>query len=431
MDILISSLYFLVFCFCIWKLPFFQLQGISKKWTLATFSLKVAVGFLLWAIYSFHYHERESADIFKYYDDAQIIYDLAGAKLSLIFQILTGIVWNEKEVSEILLHTNHWFRSFDYIQINDNRTIIRINLLFLSFSAGIFHVHTILFCFLAFIGSAGLYKFISFFDSRKAVVYLCSFLLPSVLFWTSGILKESWLLFVLGLLLLHFQHILLKFSTRRLLAILLLVLAFLFIKPFVFLLLLPALLYLLFQNLLTSKKPILLFLLLHLLLLASALLFITFGTSTPVFALMQAQQNAFYAIAEEIGNVGTIQIPEVYNLQKAFLAAPSAIFNTLFRPFIWEADNLLQLVAAVENIGYLLLFLLAAAFFRKPRKKSLLLVLFCISFVCALSVLIGWTTPILGTIVRYKVPLLPFFAILLCQFIDFNKLKNIFKHETD
>jgi hypothetical protein len=43
-------------------------------------------------------------------------------------------------------------------------------------------------------------------------------------------------------------------------------------------------------------------------------------------------------------------------------------------------------------------------------------VLFCFTFTIVLFLIIGLTTPIIGAIVRYKIPALPFlvFGLLLC-----------------
>lgn len=425
MGILISTLYFITFCFFIARLPFFKLNGIDKKWMIATFSVKFLCGMLLWTIYSFYYTDRASADIFKYFDDANIIYQQAAHQPSLIFQISTGIVWQKKEVMDVLANTNHWFRSFDYIQINDNRIIIRLNLLLLYFSRGVFHVHTLFFTFLAFIGSVGLYRFFSYYEKRKPVLFICAFLLPSVIFWTSGVLKESWLFFLMGLFLYHFQKLMLQSSFLHLFKVVILILALLFIKPFILILLAPGLVFLLLRKAFSQRKEILIFMVFYLSLLLVMILYVIVGGGKALFELMQSQQDAFYRIAKEIGNVSTIPIADISTFWNAILAAPEAIFNTLFRPLIWETNNILQLVAAVENLLYLLLVIATIFFHRKPERLSL--ILFCVSFVILLAVIIGWTTPVLGTIVRYKVPLLPFFAILLFQFIHFGKLRNLFK----
>jgi hypothetical protein len=42
--------------------------------------------------------------------------------------------------------------------------------------------------------------------------------------------------------------------------------------------------------------------------------------------------------------------------------------------------------------------------------------LFFLSFLILLAVLIGWTTPVLGAVVRYRMPLLPF-LIMSCLLV--------------
>jgi ABC-type polysaccharide/polyol phosphate export permease len=45
-------------------------------------------------------------------------------------------------------------------------------------------------------------------------------------------------------------------------------------------------------------------------------------------------------------------------------------------------------------------------------------------FVVTMFVMIGLVTPIIGAIVRYKVPALPFLALLLITHINFSKINN-------
>ena len=54
------------------------------------------------------------------------------------------------------------------------------------------------------------------------------------------------------------------------------------------------------------------------------------------------------------------------------------------------------------------------------------MILFCLSIVLLLFTLIGLITPIMGAIVRYKVPGLPFLLIFLLLLLDKEKLAGKF-----
>ena len=97
-----------------------------------------------------------------------------------------------------------------------------------------------------------------------------------------------------------------------------------------------------------------------------------------------------------------------------FENAPSAFTRTLARPFIWETDNPLMLLAAIENV--LLIIFMACCIFGTSstiafRWKGLHWS--ALFLVLSLGVLIGLITPILGALVRYKVPVLPFLVLIL------------------
>jgi hypothetical protein len=49
-------------------------------------------------------------------------------------------------------------------------------------------------------------------------------------------------------------------------------------------------------------------------------------------------------------------------------------------------------------------------------------------FTLTLGALIGWVTPVLGAIVRYKIPLLPFLLIIPIYYMDTEKLPQQLKN---
>jgi len=117
------------------------------------------------------------------------------------------------------------------------------------------------------------------------------------------------------------------------------------------------------------------------------------------------------AIYEQI-NAGT---PITYDASWLGLikAAPVALILTLFRPFLWEGSGILMLVSAVENLVVLVLSL--RAFLILIRERSTFssairspMFLSCLAFVILFGFAVGLSTPNLGSISRYRVPLIPF-----------------------
>ncbi len=99
----------------------------------------------------------------------------------------------------------------------------------------------------------------------------------------------------------------------------------------------------------------------------------------------------------------------------------SSIYVTLFRPFLWESSKPQLWFSALEGlfsfliIGYLL--------FKKSIRKTITFIvsnpslLFSFIFTIVLSAIIGGISFNFGTLIRYKIPMLPFFfAFLLIVF---------------
>jgi hypothetical protein len=107
--------------------------------------------------------------------------------------------------------------------------------------------------------------------------------------------------------------------------------------------------------------------------------------------------------------------------------SPFALIATFFRPFIWETRKISQLMAAVESlilIFFTLKILLKAGPFRFMKYiLSDPLIFFCMSFAITFGLFVGASTLNFGTLVRYKIPCMPFYAIAL--FLIFDKVKSI------
>jgi len=100
-----------------------------------------------------------------------------------------------------------------------------------------------------------------------------------------------------------------------------------------------------------------------------------------------------------------------------FVYAPAALFTSLFRPVIFEVHNLLMLANAIETTVLTLLFL--RVLFRRNLgvvRQQLAndpFLIFCLVFVVAFGIAVGLASTNLGTLSRYRSPLVPFFALLL------------------
>lgn len=96
---------------------------------------------------------------------------------------------------------------------------------------------------------------------------------------------------------------------------------------------------------------------------------------------------------------------------------PLAVATVFFRPMIFEANNPMIALNALEMAWITGLILIAL--FRRPLSATLSQIVttpalaFCLAFVLIMAVGVGLTTTNLGTLSRYRMPLMGFYVILL------------------
>jgi hypothetical protein len=100
-------------------------------------------------------------------------------------------------------------------------------------------------------------------------------------------------------------------------------------------------------------------------------------------------------------------------LQGMLRLAPQAINVSLFRPYIWEVNNPLMALAALESFALLIitLYVFATARARTFRYFFKPDVIFCLVFALIFAFAVGVSTYNFGTLSRYKIPLVPFFLV--------------------
>lgn len=101
-------------------------------------------------------------------------------------------------------------------------------------------------------------------------------------------------------------------------------------------------------------------------------------------------------------------VVEFKNLQPTVLSfllySPKALFAGLFFPLWWGTFNMLKLFAVIENWLVLMLFIYAARHFQIPKQREMRILLWLgILFVIITAIFITFSAPNLGTLARYKI----------------------------
>jgi hypothetical protein len=431
LEFLLTAAYTFLFIFIIHKMNFFEADGLSKRLVSFIFMLKVVFGLLLWAIYTFYYKDRSTADIYKYFDDSKILFDAIKTNPVHFFKMMTGIGNTSPDFDIYYNQMHYWARRIDSSIYNDSHTIIRFNSLVRFFSFGYYNVHTVFICFFSLIGLTAIYKtFVPFLKDKKRELLFVVFLLPSVLFWGSGVLKEGLIIFALGLLIYYTSRL---FSVKSTLICLAAGFLLAFSKFYVWLAICPSLFFLVWINKTSAAKWYLKFLIIVLVLATLGLNIDNFtSVQNPLVTLSQKQiefnqlangglSDAYRQPIPVAGSI--ILIPPLEPTLNSFICnAPHALLNTLLRPFLWELKSPMMLMAGAENVLILGFILICLLFSKSIKEIKWQYVLFCLSFVTVQFLIIGETTPVLGAIARYKVPALPFLLISFLLILDKQKL---------
>jgi hypothetical protein len=112
--------------------------------------------------------------------------------------------------------------------------------------------------------------------------------------------------------------------------------------------------------------------------------------------------------------------------------SPLAIFSTLFRPFLWESNKLIMLFSSLESFLiliatiYILILCRISKFFYYIFADPFLL--FSIVFTLLLGIIIGFSTFNFGTLVRYRLPILPFYFFFLISIYTKQAERKLLKH---
>jgi len=396
--------------FCFYFLLAIGLLLINKnnyltKWQLViAFSVKVAFGCAFGYI-SLHYFKGATIDTWYYHTEGWKAYQLL---LSNPWEFVT------KDIFKHGYTENQWNTLFNsensYLKDLPNNLMIKLVALTHLLTGGRYYVNVILYCAIIFKGSLWCYYLINRYAINSNWWYYLVFFFPPFLFWNSGIMKD-------GICFMGIMGCLYSFSNfihhRRFLY---LVQAFLFFqlvfffRSYVGILLFCTCIYWLIINGGNYSKWMLT------LLFSATMLFLFFASSWLPNGMnlplkLAERQQAFIALnANSLLNANNIN----QSVGSYFNYLPKAIAHLLLTPRITQVTSL-PLVAAYLEQALFIGMLLTALWFRVKRKATSQVPFFwAIAFFCIANYLvIGYTVPILGAIVRYRSS---YYLLFICIF---------------
>jgi len=407
----------------IWFLKIFRNQGVKKTVFIALFALKLIAAIGVHGIYTYYY-DPEMSDIHKFYSGGQALYAAADDNFVDYLRLVTGIQGDQPQLQKYYDNANHWTRQFDYGLFNDNRTIMRFNAIVCLFSFGNIFIHIVIMAFLAFLGSFYLFRgFRELLKIKTIYLLIASFLIPSCLFWASGLLKEGLMMLAIGFAFYFLAKLYKNFCIWHLIGFGISCTLLFASKIYVLPAFLPAVAYLFIIRKMKPKFQLITF---GLIMLVSAVLVMFSG---PIFgydilSTLSGKQNDFInyiSLQDDPGSTYDLTrlSPDLWSFVKII---PEGLLNVFFRPFPSEINSAFMLFSFLEVLGFAVLMIIPIFFFKKPSAENLRFILFFTMFILFLYVVVGVYTPNTGSIVRYRIPALPFLFMILTMLTDWERI---------
>ncbi len=373
--------------------------------------------------------------VFNYYisiGDSTTLYYPEGMNLfRLILQDSSNLQWlfmEGKDFSKDLVGNS---ANKGYFKSEANFFIIRLVAIFAFFTFGRYLLINLFFSMIAF---TGIWKLFRFFYNRYPHLHkriaIAVLFLPTVVFWSSGALKDPVCMGMLGWMTYCIYEGFYKKRNALLngLIAMLSIWILSIVKNYIIFAYLPFfVLYLFLININLIKGTFV----------KLIVVVVISGISIGGFVLVSdklqeemgglalgnlnesvaSQQANFIDMADKAESSFSLGVEYDGSIGGLAKLAPAAISATLFRPYLWESKKISTLLSSIESLSLMLftLYVLYNAglwlFFSTLIKDPM--VMFCFFFSLLFALFIGATTLNFGTLVRYKIPCMPFYIMAL------------------
>jgi hypothetical protein len=389
----------------------------TKKYFIPALSAKVIGAIALGILY----HTLYGGDTNNYYRQASIVYHAFGDSFAVGWELVT----TSGDITPAISKYASQFTWFGHG--NNEYFVIRVAAVFALLCFNTYTVIAVLFATVTFTGMWAMYM--TFAKIRPQVykeLATAVFFLPSVFFWGSGLLKDSLCLGALGWLFYTFYRgAIERKNIMRCVVLGAGAMGVIFaMKIYILLAFLPpALLWVFNESTRDIQNPAVRWLVKP--------LFLGVGGLVAAFAIARlSAADARFSIdnigaqskltADYLQQVSQTEKGSGYNIgvQDGSLGAmakmaPQAIIVSLFRPFLWEARNPTMALSALEATYFLFLtlrILWRVGLFKTISAISRVPVLtLCFVFSLIFAISVGISSGNFGTLVRYKIPLMPFY----------------------
>lgn len=387
----------------------------TRKYFIPALSIKIVGAIAVGILYQLIYKGGDTANYFLHCKViATAFYDSPAVGIKLLFS-------NGEFDPETAPYTVYmqWYKA------KTEFFVARVGAVFAIISYMTYSTIAVFFAAISFTGVWALYTtLLQIYPRLTKQFAIAVFFLPSVFFWGSGLLKDSLTLGALGWFFYGFYNLFI--ARKRIIhsALILFLGAYVLasVKIYILLCVLPPALFWAFNEFSTQiknktirivAKPV--FIILGAVVAYFGAINITEGDAkydiekigettkiTSKYLSEQVESGSQYNIGELDGSIGSM-----------LAVAPQAIFISLFRPFLWESRNPTMLLSALEAMFFLVLTIRQISKVGIGRVLGMItsvpIINFCIIFSLLFAFAVGLNSGNFGTLVRYKIPLMPFY----------------------
>jgi hypothetical protein len=399
----------------------------QKKLFLKAFYLKMFMSLLYTLVIAFYY---KGGDTEMYYECTQYLHQAVSDNSDnflLIYQ--TKVINVKTPLMDYFIYNDSGYPNFEAMHAPGNFFVPKLALPFALLFNNSYLCMAMGFSLFALGGAMRLFKFFyHYFPTYWREVALGTLFLPSVAFWSSGLMKDPICFGAIGYLVYGMFNIFIlrkKFFYSILWCVLSITLL-LYIKPYILLALAPAMVLWLFSELnkrvenktLRNIMGVLTFAIGGLIgfLLVN---YVTSDESLRGYSIDNFVETSEYnrSIYQDISTRDASGAYFTINTTSPVLLALYGIVATLFRPFLWEVNSPTALFSALEALAFLCFTAVIIykkgifSFFKRAFGHPVLMM--CLVFSVVFAAAVGSTATNFGTISRYKIPCLPFYIIMI------------------
>lgn len=398
----------------------------GSNYLLRGYLLKVFGGLSFALIYIYYYG---SGDTVEYFHGADTLGEIATSDPGTYFQLLS---LSHEDAQPILRKLN---KVIFYSHTSEEWFMVKLVSPFILLGFKSYMGVTLFFSLLSFFGSFKLFQLMNkILPNQTRLVFTINFLIPTSLFWSSGILKDTVAFTCFAFLCSTFYSIVYERRFVYLLFIPVIAYIILNLKAYILISFAPwALITLVFVFTSSIKNALVKYLTGPVI----VILTVSFGYLGINYLIESNQEyntknffhilKGFHTWHTYLGgsayNLGEMEYTEIGLIKKI----PAAINVTLFRPYPWESGTALVLFNSLESMFMIFLtiralFITRLRFFKHLFQNKFLTgaLFFCLFF----AFFIGITSYNFGALSRFKVPLTAIFVFILIYVIQQERISK-------